>query len=66
MSNKKEFAIGEEIHYKDVVLVVEVSDDDKCCDGCYFNCASGLHSPYNCLHDYRTDGKDVIFKLKEE
>lgn len=52
------------------IIVVENENSFHCCNGCYLigNCKRGSSNTEfgACRKDYRTDMKNVIFKLKED
>ncbi|MFI3293984.1 MAG: hypothetical protein SNI70_10770 [Rikenellaceae bacterium] len=73
MTKKTEFAIGEEVKVGRVTAVCqESSDAEDCCDCCFTQLCedvvelAGATVCGYCSREYRTDGNDVIFKLKEE
>ncbi len=69
MSNKKEFAIGEEVTIQGKVYICTAhADFDVCADtDCDLLRHTGVCKCRQvCDKQQRTDGKDVIFKLKEE
>lgn len=56
----KDLKIGERITYS-----VTLEADIGCCEECFFynDCCCNRHNELECLGKYRSDGKNIIFKL---